>query len=61
MGSSAYQTEDAWDQDGKGPSIWDTFTHGRKGQVLGGDTADSACDSYYKLQVSEGGCVHRPV
>ncbi|XP_021027479.1 lactase-like protein [Mus caroli] len=50
VGSSAYQTEGAWDQDGKGPSIWDAFTHGRKGQVLGGDTADTACDSYYKVQ-----------
>ncbi|XP_029399442.1 lactase-like protein [Mus pahari] len=50
VGSSAYQTEGAWDQDGKGPSIWDAFTHGKKGQVLGGDTADTACDSYYKVQ-----------
>lgn len=55
VGSSAYQTEGAWDQDGKGPSIWDAFTHGRKGQVLGDDTADAACDSYYKVQVREGG------
>lgn len=54
VGSSAYQTEGAWDQDGKGPSIWDAFTHGRKGQVLGDDTADAACDSYYQVQVSEG-------
>nr|XP_042137036.1 lactase-like protein isoform X3 [Peromyscus maniculatus bairdii] len=50
VGSSAYQTEGAWDQDGKGPSIWDAFTHGRKGQVLGDDTADAACDSYYQVQ-----------
>ncbi|XP_040595496.1 lactase-like protein isoform X6 [Mesocricetus auratus] len=50
VGSSAYQTEGAWDQDGKGPSIWDAFTHGEKGTVLGDDTADAACDSYYKVQ-----------
>ncbi|XP_060240914.1 lactase-like protein isoform X2 [Meriones unguiculatus] len=49
VGSSAYQTEGAWDQDGKGPSIWDAFTHGGKGQVPA-DTADAACDSYYKVQ-----------
>ncbi|XP_005393756.1 PREDICTED: lactase-like protein [Chinchilla lanigera] len=50
VGSSAFQTEGAWDQDGKGPSIWDAFTHGRKRQVLGDETADSACDGYYKTQ-----------
>lgn len=55
VGSSAYQTEGAWDQDGKGPSIWDAFTHSGKGKVLGDDTADVACDSYYKVQVSGGG------
>ncbi|XP_069910501.1 lactase-like protein [Oryctolagus cuniculus] len=50
VGSSAYQTEGAWDQDGKGPSIWDAFTHSGTGKVLGDDTADVACDSYYKVQ-----------
>ncbi|XP_003121790.4 lactase-like protein [Sus scrofa] len=50
VGSSAFQTEGAWDQDGKGPSIWDAFTHSRKGNVLGDETADVACNSYYKVQ-----------
>ncbi|EHA98461.1 Lactase-like protein [Heterocephalus glaber] len=50
VGSSAYQTEGALDQDGKGPSIWDAFTHSRKGQVLGDKTADLAFDGYYKAQ-----------
>ncbi|XP_032479871.1 lactase-like protein isoform X1 [Phocoena sinus] len=50
VGSSAFQTEGAWDQDGKGPSIWDTFTHSRKGNVLGEETADVACNGYYKVQ-----------
>ncbi|XP_058593280.1 lactase-like protein isoform X2 [Neofelis nebulosa] len=49
-GSSAFQTEGAWDQDGKGPSIWDAFTHSGKGKVLGDETADVACDGYYKAQ-----------
>lgn len=52
-GSSAFQTEGAWDQDGKGPSIWDAFTHSGKGKVLGDETADVACDGYYKVQVSD--------
>ena len=56
VGSSAFQTEGAWDQDGKGPSIWDAFTHSGKGKVLGDETADVACNGYYKVQVSEG-CV----
>lgn len=54
MGSSAFQTEGAWDQDGKGPSIWDAFTHSGKGKVLGEETADVACNGYYRVQVSEG-------
>ncbi|CAK6432121.1 unnamed protein product [Pipistrellus nathusii] len=50
VGSSAFQTEGAWDQDGKGPSIWDAFTHSRKGKVPGEETADSACNGYYRVQ-----------
>lgn len=50
VGSSAYQTEGAWDKDGKGPSIWDAFTH-RKGKVLRNETGDSTCDGYYKVKV----------
>ncbi|KAL9838134.1 lactase-like protein isoform 2-T2 [Geothlypis trichas] len=49
VGSSAYQTEGAWDKDGKGPSIWDTFTHS-KGKVLRNETGDSACDGYYRVK-----------
>ncbi|XP_006020157.1 lactase-like protein isoform X1 [Alligator sinensis] len=48
-GSSAYQTEGAWEEDGKGPSIWDVFTH-KKGKVYKNDTADSACESYYRVK-----------
>lgn len=50
VGSSAYQTEGAWDKDGKGPSIWDAFSH-KKGKVFRNETGDSACDGYYKVKV----------
>ncbi|XP_051896413.1 lactase-like protein isoform X1 [Pristis pectinata] len=49
VGSSAYQTEGAWDQDGKGLSIWDVFTH-KKGKVFLNETGDSSCESYYKFK-----------
>ncbi|KAM9533233.1 LOW QUALITY PROTEIN: lactase-like protein [Guaruba guarouba] len=49
VGSSAYQTEGAWDKDGKGPSIWDAFTH-KKGKVFRNETGGSACDGYYKVK-----------
>lgn len=44
---ASYQVEGAWDADGKGPSIWDTFTHGG-GRVRNRDTGDVACDFYHR-------------
>src|ERR1700734_2215257 len=43
--TAAYQIEGATDVDGRGPSVWDTFSH-TPGKVRGGDTGDIACDSY---------------
>ncbi|MDU0292584.1 GH1 family beta-glucosidase [Saccharothrix longispora] len=43
--TAAFQIEGATTEDGRGPSIWDTFA-ARPGAVLGGDTGDPACDHY---------------
>lgn len=46
--TAAYQIEGAWNEDGKGPSIWDTFSH-IPGKVKNGDTGDIACDHYHRF------------
>jgi beta-glucosidase len=40
--TAAYQIEGGVRTDGRGPSIWDTFSH-TPGKVLGGETGDEAC------------------
>ncbi|TDD10857.1 beta-glucosidase [Nonomuraea deserti] len=47
--TAAYQVEGAWNEAGRGPSIWDTFSH-TPGRVAGGDTGDVACDHYHRLE-----------
>jgi beta-glucosidase len=46
--TAAYQVEGAVNADGRGPSIWDTFSH-QPGNVRGGDTGDIACDAYHRF------------
>jgi beta-glucosidase len=47
VASAAYQIEGGATEGGRGPSIWDTFSH-RPGTVIGGDTGDVACDHFHR-------------
>lgn len=49
VATSAYQIEGAASEDGRGPSIWDTFSH-TPGKVVEGHTGDVACDHYHRLE-----------
>jgi len=43
----AYQIEGAAKEDGRGPSIWDVYSH-VPGNVANNDTGDVACDHYHR-------------
>jgi len=49
VATSSYQIEGAWNEDGKGPSIWDTYTH-TAGHIKNNDTGDVANDHYHRYK-----------
>ncbi len=48
--AASYQIEGAWNEDGKGPSIWDTYTHQRQSPVHFHENGDVACDHYHHMK-----------
>ncbi len=44
--TAAYQIEGAWNEDGRGLTIWDVYSH-QPGKVYAGHTGDKACDHYH--------------
>ncbi|WP_458247118.1 GH1 family beta-glucosidase [Streptomyces sp. MAI_2237] len=47
--TAAYQIEGAANEDGRTPSIWDTFSR-TPGKVRNGDTGDIAADHYHRMR-----------
>ena len=46
--TASYQIEGAVAEDGRGPSIWDTFT-AEPGRVVDGSSGEVACDHYHRV------------
>src|SRR5438105_11440419 len=49
VATASYQIEGAANLDGRGPSVWDTFSK-TPGKVKNGDSGDVACDHYHRYK-----------
>src|SRR6187455_2954096 len=45
--TASYQIEGAVAEDGRGPTVWDTFSH-TPGRIERGEHGDVACDHYHR-------------
>ena len=55
LGTAAYQIEGAWNEDGRGVSIWDTFSGSgslepNEGHEVKGDSGAVTCDHYHRME-----------
>lgn len=53
VATAAYQIEGAVAEDGRSPSIWDTFSH-LPGKIDNEDNGDVACDHYHRWREDIG-------
>ncbi|CAN6685369.1 unnamed protein product [Malus baccata var. baccata] len=53
-GSASYQYEGAVKEDGRGPSIWDTYTHKHSEKIADGSNGDVAIDQYHRYKEDVG-------
>ena len=51
--TASYQIEGAWDEDGKGESVWDRFSH-QPYRILNNENGDVTCDHYHHLEEDIG-------
>ena len=49
VATAAYQIEGAYNEDGKGESSWDAFSH-TPGKIAHGETGDIECDHYHRYK-----------
>ena len=49
VATASYQVEGAYNEDGRGLSVWDVFSH-EPGKVEQGHTGDIACDHYHRYK-----------